>query len=276
MHTKHIFFNIGIIASFTPEAAVLFPGENVIFTCNLTIGRLWIVGDIGTRKANNELPDGLMAHGNMLVITQSANDTLYGCGVTAGDNFIFDTGMVYLAGTYNVAFMYVYATVQLSFKVTFAHVPDGSCMRSSLLHTLQTCLACIFRCALHVFQTCPACVPDASYTCYGRIPRLAKKGMAVTLVLLQLGFVLARMRLVHIPDASRAHPKCIFCTSQTRRARISDACKRYVGAELYRTYMSQFLVCNGALLYRLLNLSLGCLLSRFTFTSVANSSELLQ
>lgn len=87
-----------VVVSFTPETGVLFPGGNVTFTCNITLGRIWIVGDILTRKTDNELPDGLMADGNMLIITESANNTLYGCGVSSGQNFFNDTGRVYLAG----------------------------------------------------------------------------------------------------------------------------------------------------------------------------------
>ncbi|XP_065897929.1 adhesion G protein-coupled receptor L3-like isoform X2 [Dysidea avara] len=86
-----------IIVSFTPETAVLFPGGNVTFSCNITIGRFWIINVTTTRVASGELPDGLMADGNMLIITESANDTLYGCGVIVDPNVFIDTGIVYLA-----------------------------------------------------------------------------------------------------------------------------------------------------------------------------------
>ena len=68
------------------------------FSCNITIGRFWIINVTTTRVASGELPDGLMADGNMLIITESANDTLYGCGVIVDPNVFIDTGIVYLAG----------------------------------------------------------------------------------------------------------------------------------------------------------------------------------
>jgi len=83
----------------------------VTFTCNITIGRLWLIGDITTRKTSAELPDGLMGDGNMLIVTESANNTLYGCGIVVDPDFISDTGVVYLAGTTtllkNCKYMYV-------------------------------------------------------------------------------------------------------------------------------------------------------------------------
>ncbi|XP_065912339.1 uncharacterized protein [Dysidea avara] len=86
-----------IIVSFTPETAVLFPGGNVTFSCNITIGRFWIINDTTTFKSSGELPDGVMADGNMLIVTESANNTLYGCGLFVDPNPVIDTGIVYLA-----------------------------------------------------------------------------------------------------------------------------------------------------------------------------------
>ncbi|XP_065912387.1 receptor-type tyrosine-protein phosphatase S-like isoform X2 [Dysidea avara] len=87
-----------IIVSFTPETAVLYPGGNVTFTCNITIGRFWLVNDTTTRKSSTELPDGVLADGNMFIVTESANNTLYGCGVIVDPDVFIDTGIVYLAG----------------------------------------------------------------------------------------------------------------------------------------------------------------------------------
>ena len=75
------------------------------FTCNITIGRFWIVNDTATRKSSGELPDGLMADGNMLIVTESANNTLYGCGVIVDPDVVIDTGIVYLAGTVHTVFL---------------------------------------------------------------------------------------------------------------------------------------------------------------------------
>ena len=52
-----------------------------------------------------------MGDGNMLIVTESANNTLYGCGIVVDPDFISDTGVVYLAGTTtllkNCKYMYV-------------------------------------------------------------------------------------------------------------------------------------------------------------------------
>ena len=93
-----LYIHIDIIVSFTPETAVLFPGGNVTFSCNITIGRFWIINDTTTFKSSGELPDGVMADGNMLIVTESANNTLYGCGLFVDPNPVIDTGIVYLAG----------------------------------------------------------------------------------------------------------------------------------------------------------------------------------
>ncbi|XP_065912197.1 uncharacterized protein [Dysidea avara] len=66
------------------------------------VGRFWIINDTATRKTSGELPDGVMADGNMLIVTESANDTLYGCGVLIDPNPVIDTGIVYLADVPNM------------------------------------------------------------------------------------------------------------------------------------------------------------------------------
>ena len=96
---------VDVVVSFTPKSGVLYSGGNVTFFCNLMpFGRFWLINDTATRRANSELPDGLMADGNMLIVTKSANDTLYGCGVVSGASFVSDTGIVYLAGTCDYAY----------------------------------------------------------------------------------------------------------------------------------------------------------------------------
>ena len=92
------------LVAFIPKLAVLFPGEDVTFTCNITVGRLWLINDTTTRKLSNELPAGLSTSGTMLIVTNSANDTLYGCGfVLIAPNgtevFLHSTGILYVAGT---------------------------------------------------------------------------------------------------------------------------------------------------------------------------------
>ena len=67
------------------------------FTCNDT-NRVWVINDITNRKGDNELPAGVMAVGRMLIVTDSANDTLYGCAIIFGGDFVTDTGILYLAG----------------------------------------------------------------------------------------------------------------------------------------------------------------------------------
>ncbi|XP_065897957.1 uncharacterized protein [Dysidea avara] len=93
---------ICLLSTKLSASQVLYPGGNVTFTCNITIGRVWLVNDTATRKSSGELPDGLMADGEMLIVTESANDTLYGCGVVIDPNPIIDTGIVYLADVPNM------------------------------------------------------------------------------------------------------------------------------------------------------------------------------
>ena len=93
-----------LIVSFTPKTAVLFPGGNVTFMCNNS-NNFWIVDDVGRRLDDSEVEriDGLSVIDDgddaMLFITQSDNNTLYGCGIFL-DTFILDTGILYVAGTY--------------------------------------------------------------------------------------------------------------------------------------------------------------------------------
>lgn len=70
------------------------------FTCNES-NRAWIIGSPTIRRGDDELPDGLMADGRMLIVSESANNTLYGCAIVSRGEFIIDTGILYLAGKFN-------------------------------------------------------------------------------------------------------------------------------------------------------------------------------
>ena len=89
------------IVSFTPKTAVLFPNDSVTFICNETNFRLWIINETNNRVANDKLVNiaGVSSdNGKMLIITQSLNNTPYGCGILQSDGaFITDTGILYVA-----------------------------------------------------------------------------------------------------------------------------------------------------------------------------------
>ena len=92
-------FMLGIFTvTFTPKAAVLFPSGNVIFTCNDS-NSFWVINETANRldDVEVEMINGLSVDGAMLIITQSANNTLYGCGIFTG-TFFTDTGILYVAG----------------------------------------------------------------------------------------------------------------------------------------------------------------------------------
>ena len=114
--------------SFTPKTAVLFPGSNVTFMCNDS-NKLWIINST-IRKGDDEIAliNGITSTGPMnttLIITESANNTLYGCGVILGGRFVSDSGVVYVASTYvhnNVIIcysrcMYVYILVIIQYMI---------------------------------------------------------------------------------------------------------------------------------------------------------------
>ena len=92
----------------------MFPGGNVTFTCNDT-NRLWVINDTATRVTDNEILniDGVSSNGPgtaILIISQSANNTLYGCGIVLLGDFVSDTGIVYVASMY-ILYMYVHMYV---------------------------------------------------------------------------------------------------------------------------------------------------------------------
>ena len=92
-----------VTVSFRPKTAILFPGGNVIFTCNQTSFRFWIINETDNIVPNHDLLNinGVTSNGTMLIITQSVNNTLYGCAIALpGGDFITDTGIVYVASMY--------------------------------------------------------------------------------------------------------------------------------------------------------------------------------
>ena len=99
MHMHNASFDF-VTVSFRPKTAILFPGGNVIFTCNQTSFRFWIINETVNRITDDELLNitGVSSNGTMLIITQSVNNTLYGCAIAQFQGgFITDTGIVYVA-----------------------------------------------------------------------------------------------------------------------------------------------------------------------------------
>ena len=93
--------------------------------CNDT-NKLWLISDIETRKADDELANinGITSTGPQLltlVITQSANDTLYGCGIIMMGDFVTDTGVVYVASTYACTSTYMYFIYNVN-TITHTHM----------------------------------------------------------------------------------------------------------------------------------------------------------
>lgn len=77
------------------------------FTCNDS-NRAWVIDSPTNRKGDDELPVGVMSDGNILIVTESANDTLYGCAILSGGEFVSSTGILYLAGKI-MTFTVIYA-----------------------------------------------------------------------------------------------------------------------------------------------------------------------
>ena len=96
VYVMHVF-----TVSFTPKTAVLFPNDSVTFICNETNFRVWIINETNNRVTNDELVNvtGVSSDNEtMLIITQSLNNTLYGCAMLQSDGgFIEDTGILYVA-----------------------------------------------------------------------------------------------------------------------------------------------------------------------------------
>ena len=89
----------------------MFPNDSVTFICNETSFRVWIINETDNLILNSELPniDGVSSNGTKLIITQSLNNTLYGCAIVQSDGgFITDTGILYVASTYVCMHLCVY------------------------------------------------------------------------------------------------------------------------------------------------------------------------
>jgi len=112
-------------------------------------------------------------------------------------------------------------TVQLSSKVTFAHIPDAFCMHP--------------RCVFHMFRTCPARILNVSCVWQERAWQLIKSCCS-----LSQGFVLAWTCLVCILDASYVHFGCIWLSFWMCLACALDTCEHYLGAEPYHTSTSNW------------------------------------
>ena len=74
--------------------------------CNNS-NKIWVINDTYTRITDGELTniDRITSTGpqlQTLVITQSANDTLYGCGIIMMGRFVTDSGVVYVASTHSM------------------------------------------------------------------------------------------------------------------------------------------------------------------------------
>ena len=116
MHILSVYVMHVFIVSFTPKTAVLFPNDNVTFICNETNFRVWIINETDNFIPNDQLVNiaGVSSdNGTMLIITQSLNNTLYGCAILQSDGgFIIDTGILYLASMYCIH-VYMHINVRM-------------------------------------------------------------------------------------------------------------------------------------------------------------------
>ena len=83
----------------TPSSAVLFPGSEVIFTCNTTANAvLWEID--GHIHLGNSLPIGTyLVNPTTLLVHMSTNASSYACAVPIGSNAnLSNTATLFLAG----------------------------------------------------------------------------------------------------------------------------------------------------------------------------------
>ena len=84
--------------SVTPTFAILFPGEEVLFTCNTTVV-IWSIN--GTLTASSAYPTGVrIFNTTTLAVNMSDNATTYACGISDGQGDITksNTATLVLAG----------------------------------------------------------------------------------------------------------------------------------------------------------------------------------
>ena len=93
----------------------------------------------------------------------------------------------------------------LDYKCSNLHLEDQYYSTPQLQGNIRTC----FRCVSHPFRVCPTCILDAS--AFGK--KVHGTHVRLAAALLQ-GFVLARMRLVCVPDVSCTHFRCVSHTFQ--------------------------------------------------------------
>ena len=68
----------------TPDFAVLFPGDEVFFTCNIASGVLWLIDEVPV--SSDRFPAGVrIFNSSTLAVNMSDNATTYACGIL-GDN----------------------------------------------------------------------------------------------------------------------------------------------------------------------------------------------
>ena len=80
--TLTLFFHITVAPVLVPEFAILFPGDEVLFTCNTSIVIWSINGDL---TASSTFPAGLsIVNVTTVAVNMSANATTFACGIYGG------------------------------------------------------------------------------------------------------------------------------------------------------------------------------------------------
>ena len=85
----------------TPGFAVLFPGNKVLFTCNIESGVLWAIN--GTVLSSDDFPPGVYTfNASTLVVNMSTNSTTYACAVLGQNSRIIvsNAATLILGGQY--------------------------------------------------------------------------------------------------------------------------------------------------------------------------------
>ena len=86
MYVFSLCSSITVATVVTPEFAILFPGEEVLFTCNTSV-LAWSVN--GVIPLSTNFPAGLsVLNATTLAVSMSANATTYACGIAGGAGII--------------------------------------------------------------------------------------------------------------------------------------------------------------------------------------------